>query len=85
MYFILVFSRKSYVFDFGIKKKKNPENGIERIHGKMEIQRTKPRATEEYSQALKPNRGFPAEHTNCSGLVTPFLSAIFSLFIPEYL
>jgi len=27
------------------KKKKTPENGIERIHGKMEIQRAKPRAT----------------------------------------
>lgn len=37
------------------KKKKESENGIEHIHGKMEIQRAKPRATEEYSQALKPN------------------------------
>ena len=64
------------------KKKESPKNGIESIHGKMDTKRAKPRATEEYSRALKPNGGFPAEYANCFGLVTPCSSAIFSLFNP---
>lgn len=36
------------------KKKKTPENGIERIHGKMEIQRAKPRATKNIPRPWNP-------------------------------
>lgn len=52
MYFMLIFLWKAMPLILMYFKKpfRNPGGGIESPQGKMEIQRAKPRATEEYSQ-----------------------------------